>query len=166
MKKIIDVFTGEVKNADRNCMLVSNGIGSCIVITAYNTETKSGAMAHIMLPGKALSNHEHDRLKYAEDSIKELLLQMKLKPEKYGSVQICVIGGGNVLNRLDDSICKNNITSVLDILAQNKLNIFAKALGSNKRRSVRFDIGNGEVFYTEGSSQEILLWSLENRSNK
>ncbi len=158
MNKIIDVFTGEVKSAGEKDQLVSNAIGSCIVVTAYLPGNYSAAMAHIMLPGKAPEKKHSDRLKYAENALEELLIQLNASKEQYSHIEICLIGGGNVLKREDDSICRNNISSVSEILRVNKLHVSAKSLGGTMRRAVRFDVGKAEVYYREDSSAEMLLW--------
>ncbi|MBI9039239.1 MAG: chemotaxis protein CheD [Bacteroidales bacterium] len=163
MKKIINVLTGEVKAAGENAILKSAAIGSCIVVAAYYPQKNMGAIAHIMLPGKASKNKSENKFKYAEDAINELLLQLNVNTSKYHDINICLIGGGNVLKRKDDSICRHNIKSVLEILARKKLKIEAQALGGIKRRSVFFDIAKGEIYFTEDGSKEMLLWKNEDK---
>ena len=67
LKKIIYTQTGEVKTGKKDTILRSNAIDSCIVIAAYDEEEKVGAMAHIMLPGKALENKNTQKNKYARN---------------------------------------------------------------------------------------------------
>lgn len=158
MKQIIDVFTGEVKSSDSSCDLVSRSIGSCIVVTAFVPAKIFGSMAHIMLPGKSPEKCRIERTKYAVDAINELLRQLNLPETLYPDIKICLVGAGNVLKRKDDLICSNNINSVQKILADKGLKIKAQVLGGTKRRSVRFDVAKSEVYYSEDSSREILLW--------
>lgn len=47
MKKIINVFTGEVKAAKENTILKSTAIGSCVVIAAYDAKEMVGALANV-----------------------------------------------------------------------------------------------------------------------
>ena len=53
MKKVRDVQIGQVKAGTGGVILKSSAIGSCVVVVAYDTARKVGAMAHIMLPGRA-----------------------------------------------------------------------------------------------------------------
>jgi len=158
LKQTIDVFTGEVRSADCCCDLISHSIGSCIVVVAFHPETAFGSMAHVMLPGLAPAKAKEHKFRYAEDAIKELLLQLKLPEKSHTEINICLIGAGNVLKRDDDSICVNNINSVKSILADKDLKTVAEVLGGTQRRSVRFDVSKGAVYYTEDSSPEKLLW--------
>ncbi|MCF8357838.1 MAG: chemotaxis protein CheD [Prolixibacteraceae bacterium] len=158
MREIVDVLTGEVKAAGVNSILKSAAIGSCIVVAAFYPQKVVGAMAHVMLPGKASEKNEGIKFRYAEDAINELLLQLNVPAKNYREITICLIGAGNVLKREDDSICQKNIGSVLDILAQKKLKVEARALGGMKRRSARFDVARGEIYFTEDGSEELLLW--------
>ena len=121
-------------------------------------------MAHIMLPGKAPDKYEENNLKFAENAINELLLQLSVPPEKFNDINICLLGAGNVLKREDDTICTNITRSVQEILAQKKLIIEAKDIGGTARRSVNFYIGKGEIYFTVDNSREILLWK-NNESN-
>ena len=71
-QKIIDVNTGQVKAAVGKGILRSVGIGSCVVVAAYNLSRKIGGMAHIMLPGIA-PQQSLEKTKYAFDGIEQLL---------------------------------------------------------------------------------------------
>ncbi len=159
MKKIINIATGEVKIGDINNILVSTAIGSCIVVTAIDKKQQYGAMAHIMLPGNAPVKETQNKLKYAVNAIESLLQLMQQQGVGRSTLHFCLVGAGNVLKKSNDTICKNNINSVISILNEKQLSISAKALGGILRRSVRFDIENDEVYFTEGDSGEKLLWS-------
>lgn len=154
----INVLTGEVKLARANAILKSAAIGSCIVVTALYPSKDIGAMAHIMLPGKAPEGIKDKRFRFAEDAINEMMDLLNVTTEESRNVKICLVGAGNVLKRDDDSICRNITGSVLEILDRKNLNIEARALGGTKRRSVIFNIAKGEVYFTEDGSPEILLW--------
>jgi chemotaxis protein CheD len=161
MVKLTFVMTGEVKAGGVNTELKSSAIGSCVVITAFYPPQLIGAMAHVMLPGKASKKNEAFRFRYAEDAVNELLRLMHVPASQYPDINICLVGAGNVLKREGDSICKNNIGSVLDILSRNNLTTEAQALGGTERRSVRFKIAKGEVYFTENGSMERLLWKSD-----
>ena len=53
MKQVLDVKTGEVKAGTGESVLRSIAIGSCVVVAAYDFNRKTGALAHVMLPGTA-----------------------------------------------------------------------------------------------------------------
>lgn len=159
MQEIIDVQIGQIKVEHGEKLLRSNAIGSCIVIAVYDAAKKNGALAHIMLPGTAPENKKaEEKTKYAADAVDAIISQMAILGSKADDLDVVLVGGANVLNREDDTICEDNIESVLEILTQKNLKIRAKAVGGNKRKSIFFDIEKGIINYTEGESAQIILW--------
>ena len=114
--KILYTNTGEIKTGRKNEILHSSGIGSCVVITAYHPGNKVGVMAHVMLPGSAPAGEDNRRTRYAVDAIDELIERMGASGASRDDIEICLVGGGNVLKREDDLICGNIIGSVTEIL--------------------------------------------------
>ena len=157
MKEIINISTGEVGKGNIDNILISNGIGSCIVIAAFNIKKRIGAMAHVMLPGKAPITENQNKTKYAEDAIEKLLQFMAINMDEFSNIEVCLIGAGNVLKKTDDTICKNNVLSIIALLKKLKIKVSATSLGGYLRRTVRFNIETGEIFYTEGDSKLTLL---------
>jgi len=159
--KIIEAETGEVKSCKGDYILKSNAIGSCVAVAAYSkTEKKIGAIAHIMLPGKSPDKDNEDKTRYAYDAINELIKQMTLLGANQKDIEVCLVGAGNVLKRNDDTICQDNINSVIEHLNKKNIKIMAKSLGGTKRRTVTFDVHNGNIFYTIGDGNNELLWKI------
>ncbi len=156
MKEIIDVNSGQVRLGRANEILRSTAIGSCIVIAAYDARTKTGALAHIMLPGKAPVN-EPAKAKYAEDAVRQMAEQMTRAGAAKDSIQACLVGAANVLKEKDDTVCAENTASVTACLRKNEIAVKATALGGTKRKGLSLDIDSGCVFYTEGENTQKLL---------
>lgn len=157
MKDIQDVGTGEVKVASGSGVLRALAIGSCIAVAAYDAKRKIGAMAHIMLPGKAPDKFV-DKTKYAADAIAEMLAKMTEAGSSTKDIEACMVGGGNVLQKEDDTICTSNIRSVTELLTELGIPIRAKVVGGVKRKGVFLDIDKGTVSYTEGDESKRVLW--------
>ncbi len=66
-----------------------------------------------------------------------------------------------MLKRKDDSICKNNLTSIIELLDGKDIKIMEKAVGGTERRTILLDIEKGCVYYTEGDSKKMLLWKAD-----
>ena len=163
MKKIIDVQIGEVEVRGAGVILQSKAIGSCIAIVAYDTAKGIGAMAHIMLPGSAPADKQSpEKTKYAANAIDVMVDKMARLGSKNDDIEVAIVGGGNILNREDDTICKENIKSVVELLAAKRLKIEAKAVGGTSRRSVSLDVDSGIVSYAKGNGSEVQLWRAEN----
>ena len=158
MKKIIDVSTGEVRTSRRKVILRSSAIGSCVAVAAYDSEKKVGALAHVMLPGSAPRKAGLGRTKYAVDAVKELLKRMAWRGTNKADIEVVLVGGGNVLRKKDDTICRENIESVVEVLAQNQIPIQAQSVGGTTRRSVTLDVETGQIFCSQGDMNEKELW--------
>ena len=156
-KDIVDVNTGEVKIATKGTILRSVAIGSCIAVAAINFKRKIGAMAHIMLPGNA-PQHSLEKTKYAFDGIEQLLNQMFEVGTSTDDIEVCLVGGGNVLKKEYDTICEANIESITQILKGKNIPVMASVLGRTKRKSVFLDVENGCISYVEGDEKEKILW--------
>ena len=157
MEDIIEVNTGEVRTARNKTTLRAMAIGSCIVITGYDRNNKAGAMAHIMLPGNAPAK-KNQKSKYAADAVDELIKQMVRAGTKKADIEVVLVGGGNVLDRENDTVCQTNIDSVSQILKEKDIPVRACALGGTQRRMVRLDVETGTVMYSEGDGKGKLLW--------
>ena len=158
MKEVIDISMGEVKVAGAGTILRSNAIGSCIVIAAYDSRKKVGAMAHIMLPGRAPKDADSERTRYAADAIDEMINRMTRTGANQCDLEVCLVGAGNVLKKQDDTICKDNIESTTELLGKKHIPVRAAVLGGTERKCISLDVETGSIFYKEGDSREKLLW--------
>ncbi len=158
MRVIVDVNTGEVKASNEDVILRAIAIGSCVVAAAYDSRTKTAAMAHVMLPGKAPESKSFEKTKYASDAIDEMLHEMSLKGSIRGDIEICLVGGGNVLKKEDDTVCQDNINSTFQIFREKNIPVRATALGGTKRKGVFLNVKDGCISYTEGDKEEKVLW--------
>jgi len=158
MKEVIDISTGAVEVAGAGAILRSNAIGSCIVIAAYDSSKKVGAMAHIMLPGRAPKDADSESTRYAADAIDEMINRMTRTGANQCDLEVCLVGAGNVLKKQDDTICKDNIESTTELLGKKHIPVRAMVLGGTERKCVSLEVESGSIFYTEGDSKEKLLW--------
>lgn len=159
MKKIIDVQIGQVRAGEGKVILKSKAIGSCVAIAAYDAEKNVGALAHVMLPGRAPAGKKgSEKAKYAADAIDVIIGEMTGLGSKAEDIAVVLVGGGNVLNRKGDTICKENVESVLGLLEERGLKIKARSVGGSSRRSISLDVECGIVAYTKGNDREMELW--------
>ena len=166
MKKTINVSTGEVKAAKKTTILKSAAIGSCVVIAAYNAANKTGALAHIMLPGASPEKSISPRTRYAADAIKEMIALMTQLGTDRKNIEVCLVGGANVLKREYDTIGQNNIDSVTELLTKQNIEIKAKSVGGFDRMSVTLDVENGNVYHSIGDGIDKLLWDFFSDNQK
>ncbi len=158
MKKIVDVQIGQVKAGKGKVILQSKAIGSCVAIVAYDATKNVGALAHVMRPGRAPAKKKVEKTKYTANAIDAIVNKMSKLGSKKDDIEVVLVGGGNILNREDDTICKANIESILGLLGKKGLEVRAQAVGGTARRSVSLDVESGKIFYTEGEGNEKVLW--------
>lgn len=160
MKKYINVNTGEVVCGGKDCVLICNGIGSCIAAAAIDEKHFIGYLAHIMLPGKAPENYELLKTKYAENAVEKLVELMNENHTDLKTIKFNLVGAGNVLKKKDDTICEANINSAIEVLTKRKLNIGKKILGGESRRAVKIDVSINKIFYSEAGGEYLELVNL------
>ena len=159
MRRIIDVQIGQVRTGVGKVILQSKAIGSCVAIIAYDTTKNIGALAHVMLPGSAPANKKQsEKTKYAADAIDAVVSKMRKLGSQKADIEAALVGGGNILNREDDTICQANIESATQILKEKNIPVRAQAVGGTVRRSVSLDVERGIVSYTEGDIGKTTLW--------
>lgn len=160
MKEIIDIDTGQIAVRGGQCLLRAMALGSCIAVAAYDSRARIAGMAHIMLPGGTPQRGANDT-RYAVYGIAALLDRMIEAGCDLGAIDVCLVGGGNVLRDDKDSICGDNIRSVREALRAKHIPIRASVLGGNDRKSAFLDAETGRVSFTEGNGAEQVLWPPE-----
>jgi chemotaxis protein CheD len=159
MAETVDVQIGQVKADRGQVVLKSSAIGSCIAVVAYDAIKKTGAMAHIMLPGPAPAGKKGaEKTKYAVNAIDAIVSKMAQLGSTGADIKVAVVGGANVLQKVDDTICESNIKSTIEHLKKKHLEIVGEATGGTGRRNVWLDIDEGIIYYTEGDGGKKQLW--------
>lgn len=158
MENIVNVSTGQVKVGRKGEILKSTAIGSCVVIAAYDSGKKIGVMAHVMLPERAPKSVHGESTRYAADAIDQMIRIITAQGANLCDLGICLVGAGNVLKKQDDTVCKNNIDSITQLLKEKNIPVRAAVLGGTERKSISMDIESGSIYYTEGDKEEELLW--------
>jgi len=148
------VLTGRIATGSKEGLLISSPLGSCVAVIAYDINTKIGGLAHVMLPGKSPKGDDN---KYAENAIANLMDELKNLGASKINIEICLVGGANVLRKEDDNIADSLIISVSGILEKKRLNIIASSLGGYERRSAKLNLNLGIVNFTVGDSFENKL---------
>jgi len=161
MKGMISVATGEVWATAKRIVLRSDGIGSCVVVAAYDKGSRVGALAHVMLPGKSSKSGFGYNTKYARDAIDGMLFKMTRLGAGAGSLEACIVGGANVLQDSDDTLSVNLVNFVIGNLQEKGIRIVARAVGGTTGRSVMFDIEEGAVYCAQGEGSATLLHTWE-----
>ena len=154
------VVTGDLIAGSNNELIRTSPLGSCIAVIAFDKSLKNGAIAHIMLPGKAPKSGKSEENKYAENAITNVLLELNLLGTKKTSIEVCLIGGANVLRNESDTITDRLISNVLEILEKKKLVIRKTSLGGYQRRTAELNLYSGNVAFTIGDKSKKIFYSF------
>ena len=142
------VGIAELKTTSAGDILVTLGLGSCVVVAIYEKDLKIGSLAHIMLPDKACGRRREgeNMLKYADEAVPAAIRAI----EKQGglrSVMTAKIAGGSCMFDLgkDDQpdIGFRNVEAVRKILGELNIPLIAEDTGGKRGRSVEFDLDTG-----------------------
>jgi chemotaxis receptor (MCP) glutamine deamidase CheD len=156
MMEWVDVQTGEVALCKSPNGLIAKAIGSCVVIAAYAHDVQVGVMAHILVGGQAPASHPRP-FRFATNAVREVgSLMRDASVERY---IVCLAGAANVLEKADDTVCPENILSVLTLLVRRpEARIVAADLGGFRRRCIRLDCETGSISCSTEDGPYKLLW--------
>ena len=170
----IEVQMGDMAVIEGPRNLKTSGVGSCLVVTLYDSKRRIGALAHTMLPSSAAQNaqcrthYAADSLsgsssgrrayhvaeqastmvrdtKYIDVAIDEMLQGMQLRGAERQDIEAKIVGGANMFSSLDSDIGKNNVTSARDKLQKEGIRIVGECIGGSQGRSVEFSPTTGVV---------------------
>ena len=160
MKETLTAYTGEIKVAGPEFDLKSSPIGSCVVVVLFDENCKAGGMAHIMLPGKAPEKENITPCRYAQNALGKLIQELTACGVEREKLKAVIVGGGNVLKRINDKIGTDNLESVSRLLKEYKIEVAASSVRGTERKTVRFDISGGVIFFTKGDEPEKELYRI------
>ncbi len=119
-------------------------LGSCVALMLYDTETRFGGMAHILLPGKGNEN-----LKYADAACSHLVSEVRKRSVPSSRIIAKIAGGASTKYRGDSSLIgdigKGNILGVITFLMNEDISIEGMHTGGHFERKILFDLENGDV---------------------
>jgi chemotaxis protein CheD len=144
------VGIAQLKTAGPGDSLATLGLGSCVVIAIYDSASKQGSLAHIMLPHKAFGRRREgeNMFKYADVAIPEAMRLLEERGCSKASLSAKIAGGSRMFDLAMDShgdIGQRNVKAVKEILANLDIPLIACDTGGNRGRSVEFTPETGEL---------------------
>lgn len=148
-EKIIEVGMADMKISRNPGRLITRGLGSCVGLTLYDPQKRTGGMAHAMLPdihkAKTVSNPKryvnYVIKKIVEDLEKEGCSRKRLEAKLFGGARMfSFITQESVLN-----VGENNIEIAKAVLAELGIKILVEETGGTFGRTVELNLENGKV---------------------
>src|SRR5437016_4889802 len=143
---VVEMGNGIVARAPY--ILLSSGLGSCVVVTLYDTPRRIGGLAHIMLPCSTHSNGLRSSFRCADTAIPTLLEKLRSKGGVVRDIVAKMVGGARMFPYYDQGcagIGEQNIVSIGHILKREGIPLAGRDIGGNHGRSVEFHLESGRL---------------------
>jgi len=142
------VGIGQLSLSDRaEEPLVAIGVGSCIIVCAWDATRRLGGMAHVVQPSSSHGRPREDA-RYADQAVPLLLRQMSARGARTRALTVKLVGGASVLiggPPDGETLGAQNTRAVEQALGRNGLRVAAHDVGGRHGRTVTFDPGTGQV---------------------
>ena len=131
-------------------IIATIGLGSCVAIALYDRDTRTGGLAHILLPSMAMSRETSNPAKFPETIVPIMLAEMRALGAK-SPARICakIAGGasmfGQLVNGTGINVGERNIVATREALAAAGIQLVAEDTGLDYGRSVYFHLTDGRV---------------------
>jgi chemotaxis protein CheD len=144
------VGIAQLKTAEAEDVLVTLGLGSCVVVAIYDSELKRGSLAHIMLPHEAFGRRREgeNMLKYADVAIPASVHLLEERGCSRSGMTAKIAGGACMFDLSKDGqadIGQRNIQAAEEVLASLDIPLVAVDTGGTRGRSVEFRMDSGEL---------------------
>jgi len=129
-------------------VLVSIGVGSCVILCLYHENSKTAGMAHIMLGCTNSSRTDPDKpAKFAELAVENLLKEFaKRGIREPSSLWAKIVGGAQLfVFKQVPNIGDINVEAAKEALDKYGISIMASDVGGTASRSVWFYAETGRV---------------------
>lgn len=157
MKEIF-VNIGQIRVMQKEGILTTVGLGSCVGVVLYDHRAKIGAMAHIFLPESKQRNDNSLPGKYADTAVPALITSAIAVGARRDNLTAKIAGGAHLFNNQSVSnlnVGSKNINAVINQLNRANISIIGKDVFGNRGRKMRLYIDTGVVIVTSSGKDSI-----------
>lgn len=142
----LTVGIADMKMSQREGMLITYALGSCIGICLYDPLLRLGSLIHIMLPVNMEAGRTNT-MKYADTAIHETLHQMELQGASRARITAKIAGGAKMFETHGamGNIGQRNIDSVHMNLKKAGVRLLKEDVGGSVARTLLFDVSTGQA---------------------
>jgi chemotaxis protein CheD len=153
----IMVRMGELAtSASADDLLVSLALGSCIGVCMVDRRRGIAGLAHVMLPESPAGTADLGR--FADTAVPELLQRVLAHGALRPRLEVSIVGGAQMFSFTSDGgVGQRNEAAVRTALKAERLTVLASEIGGSTGRTVRVDVGTGDVFVKAAGSKLQLL---------
>ena len=156
----VNVGIGEYcVSMNKEDLIKTYALGSCVAVIAYDRDSKTAGMMHIALPESSV-NEERARTSpgyFADTGLPVFLKEMKWYSGMQNRRWIKIVGGASIM---DDSrrfdIGKRNVLAIKKCLWKNRFGIIREEIGGKVSRTVSVSVETGELIVSSKGEK----WTL------
>jgi chemotaxis protein CheD len=159
MKQIVGVADMKVSN-DPAESVITYSLGSCIGLVVYDPAVKVGGMLHYMLPESSIDREKAVArpFMFADTGIPILFKTAYQLGAVKSRIRIYVAGGAEILDQKGFfNIGKRNYMALKKMFFKNNVIIHKQDVGGNINRTVRLEIGTGDIYVKTSGAQEVKI---------
>jgi chemotaxis protein CheD len=145
---VIKVGMADLKTSSSPSRLKTLGLGSCVGVTLYDPVTKTGGMAHVMLPSSDISRDERlNKAKYADTAIPEMIRLLEQSGVRRSNLVAKMAGGSQMFKTGNDQlrIGPRNIEACKEMLKKLWIPLASEETGGSIGRTIELDTVTGEL---------------------
>lgn len=150
MNNSIHVGIAQIRVAKNPARLICLGLGSCVAVALWDSSTKIGGMAHVMLPDNSIARDgvQHKPGKFGNLAVDELIREMKNTGAHHLTIIAKIAGGSHMFRMVSPNmgdIGRKNVEAVREALKKHHIRVVAEDIGGTSGRSVELDTDTGKL---------------------
>ena len=146
---------------ERQAVIVTLGLGSCVAIMLHDPEAGIGAMAHVLLPSHSLARDQSNPAKFPETAVPFLVQRMLAAGASRQRLVAKLAGGASMFAQLMTpgtvQMGERNIGASRAALRDAAIPIVGEAVGGERGRSVRFWPQTGRVETRTVGGEDVVI---------
>lgn len=147
-ERIVKVADWAADRADT--VLVTLGLGSCVAIALYDSTSRVGAMAHVLLPSPALARDRSNPAKFPETAVPLLMEQLLALGALREHLRARLVGGASMFAAASvvmgaPHMGERNVIASKDALKAARIPVVGEDTGGSHGRSVYFELATGRI---------------------
>lgn len=159
MKIIVGVSDMKVSNSPEE-VLITYSLGSCIGVLVYDPVVKVGGLLHYMLPDSELDKEKAAKNPhmFGDTGIPSLFKATYALGAKKHRMKVVVVGGAQILDQKGFfNIGKRNHMILRKMFFKNNVMVNHEEVGGNVNRTIRIEIGSGDIYLKTSGKGESKL---------
>jgi len=146
-ERLVRVADWAVETGD--AVLITLGLGSCVAMALYDADSRTGGLAHLLLPSPAMARDRSNPGRFAETVLPLLLGRMAAAGAERGRITARLVGGASMFATTSGqgptAMGERNVAAARQVLEAAQVPVVAEDVLKNYGRSVYFFLDDGRV---------------------